>query len=322
MTLHNAPPQTPVSYPAASSRRCLLCGHQEHTVVFHESGIDILRCNACRHVFSSYAAHPHYDGFWGNDVLAEKQPYWGTARAAMYGDFLKGFLHGRTGRLLDMGCGLGFFLQRVSQCPGWEVAGCEISATAVTYARDILGQRNIVCDQPETVDFSEAEFDIITMWDVIDHIPFPDPLLRRCWTLLKTGGICFIRTPNILTQLPRARLKRLTAFSQPNVQCIQPRDHLHHYSPTSIRKLLERNMFADIQFTHLQPVLSDKSRVFRGIKRVGFEIVRALALISRGRLNYDSLFVVARKTGDGPPEPRRTNDSFAGLTKGARSNDG
>jgi len=277
---------------------CLLCGGWRHRPVFEEGGIDIVQCCECHHVFSSFAGEAHYDGFWGDDVADSEHPYWSKARARMYCEFGCRFLTGRSGRLLDMGCGLGFFLKGMARYEGWESYGCEISPAAVRHARERLGIGNVMCTRLEDAKWPEGSFDIITMWDVIDHILAPDPLLRRCHALLKEGGICFIRTPNVSMHLPRAKLKKLVWGMRRDVAYLQARDHLHHYSTSSIRRLLERNGFAEVAFVHLRPVESVNrmdNAVVRGVREVWFQTVRALAVLSGGRLNYDNLFVVARK---------------------------
>ena len=73
---------------------------------------------------------------------------------------------------------------------------------------------------------------------------------------------------------------------------------LHHYSMSSIRRLLERNGFARVKFVHLHPIQGmavSKSGFLPGVKNAWFEAVRALAIVSRGHLNFDNLFVFARK---------------------------
>jgi 2-polyprenyl-3-methyl-5-hydroxy-6-metoxy-1,4-benzoquinol methylase len=290
--------------PDVAPLQCLMCGGLQHRPIFNEFGIDILRCRECHHVFSSFRSDPHYDGFWGEGVAESDLLYWKEARSTMYQDFFERFLIGCSWRLLDMGCGLGFFLKAMAPYANWEAYGCEISPVAVRYARQTLGLTNVICSRLEEADLPQSSFDLITMWDVIDHIPRPDPLLRRCHALLREGGICFIRTPNVVIQLPRARLKQLLWRMQPGVAYLQARDHAHHYSMSSIRKLLERNGFARVQFVHLRPVqtvLDGQHGVRRRAKHVGFEVVRALATVSRGHVNFDNLFVLAHKE----PQTRR-----------------
>jgi SAM-dependent methyltransferase len=286
---------------------CLLCGGRRHRSVFDEHGIAIVRCRDCGHVSSSYAGERHYDGFWGDEVGEDEHTYWRKARASTYRHFLDRFVAGKGGRLLDMGCGLGFFLQEMRDYPDWQSYGCEISPAAVRYARERLSLANVVCARLEEAPLPEASFDIITMWDVLDHLLAPDPVLRRCHALLKDDGFCFIRTPNIAMHLPRARVNKLVWGIRPGVSYLQARDHMHHYSTSSARRLLERNGFTRIQFVHLRPVASvarSDSASARAMRAVWFHAVRALAVCSGGRLNFDNLFIVARKGSDGSRDDR------------------
>jgi hypothetical protein len=145
------------------------------------------------------------------------------------------------------------------------------------------------------------------MWDVLDHILRPDPLLGQCHALLKSDGMLFIRTPNVATQLLRARIMTAVGGTRPDKGYLQGNDHPHHYSMRSIRALLERNGFVNVTFIHLHPIGSESGIGWRAalagpIKNTGFHILRALAVCSGGRLNFDNLFVVARK-GAAAPSP-------------------
>jgi 2-polyprenyl-3-methyl-5-hydroxy-6-metoxy-1,4-benzoquinol methylase len=275
-----------------------MCNGVQHATIFTEGGIDILRCKRCGHVFSSFPADPHYSGFWGDDVAPGAHHYWSKARARMHRAFFRRFVAGRSGRLLDMGCGLGFFLKAVLAYPGWDTFGCEVSPAAVRYAREQLGLRQVTCTALQDADLPPASFDLITMWDVIDHIPHPDPLLSRCNSLLRNDGMLFIRTPNVSIQLLRARAMRAIAPFGASQKYLQGADHAHHYSMYTIRKLLERNGFLDITFLHFPPV--ETGQGWRGVpvnvaKRASFQFLRAIADCSSGSLNFDNLFVAARK---------------------------
>jgi 2-polyprenyl-3-methyl-5-hydroxy-6-metoxy-1,4-benzoquinol methylase len=284
----------------AVTMTCLMCGGHRHRRVFEEFGTDIVRCRDCGHVFSSFRSDPHYDGYWGDEVPEADHFYWKTARSSMYRNFLRKFIAGRSGRLLDMGCGLGFFVKTMTSYPAWETYGCEISSAAVRYARERLHLDNVICGRLDEADFPPGSFDVITMWDVIDHIPRPDPVLRHCHALLKDGGVCFIRSPNIRVQLPRARLNKALRGMRPGVAYLQARHHAHHYSRSSLRRLLERNGFSAVSYLHLRPIqdgAGGASWLSRAIKNACFEAVRALAIGSAGHLNFNNLFVIARKAG-------------------------
>ena len=284
--------------PQGSPVQCLLCGGARHRSVFAELDIDILRCDSCGHVFSSFRGDPHYSGFWGSEVAPGEHLYWSKARARMYRAFFGRFIAGRSGRLLDMGSGLGYFLKAMAAYPGWDAYGCEISPAAVKYAREALGVENVVCSRLQDVDLPPASFDIVTLWDVIDHVPHPDPLLDRCHALLKKDGTLFLRTPNVTVQLLRARVMQAIGAMRPGTKYLQGSDHAHHYSMDSIRRLLGRNGFSEVRFVHLPPV--ETGTGWRGAfvnlaKTASFQALRALAICSADRLNFDNLFVVARK---------------------------
>jgi 2-polyprenyl-3-methyl-5-hydroxy-6-metoxy-1,4-benzoquinol methylase len=275
----------------------------QHRVVFTEFGIDILRCKSCGHVFSSFRADPHYAGFWGDDVAPGEHHYWSKARARMHRDFFERFIEGRAGRLLDMGCGLGFFLKALAPYREWEAHGYEISPAAVRHARERLGLANVTCGPLECADLPRGSFDIITMWDVIDHIPQPDPLLAKCRALLKEDGILFIRAPNVAVQLPRARLLKAVGGIRSGRKYLQGTDHPHHYSARSMRKLLNRNGFPDPVFIHMHPIETGvgwRAAFVNPVKNIFFHMLRALAVCSGGYLNYDNLFVIAQKRTPAP----------------------
>jgi hypothetical protein len=103
--------------PPLAPLHCLMCRRLQHRVVFTESGIDILRCEDCGHVFSSFRADPHYSGYWGADVAPGEHHYWSKARKKMHRDFFQRFVVRRSGRLLDMGSGLGTLMVAKSLLP-------------------------------------------------------------------------------------------------------------------------------------------------------------------------------------------------------------
>jgi 2-polyprenyl-3-methyl-5-hydroxy-6-metoxy-1,4-benzoquinol methylase len=104
--------------------------------------------------------------------------------------------HKSDGRLLDIGCATGNFLAAMQRYPGWEVYGVEISPFASAYARDVLGL-NVHTGTLETAQLPVEDFDVITLWDVIEHMPDPLESLGRMYRLLKPGGMLIMRTPNL-----------------------------------------------------------------------------------------------------------------------------
>jgi 2-polyprenyl-3-methyl-5-hydroxy-6-metoxy-1,4-benzoquinol methylase len=104
--------------------------------------------------------------------------------------------HKKSGRLLDLGCATGNFLEMMRDHPGWEVYGVEPNATASDYARNQLGL-NVKTGFLEQVDHPDNYFDVITLWNVLEHLADPLSALKRIYELLKPDGILIFNTPNL-----------------------------------------------------------------------------------------------------------------------------
>ncbi len=280
-------------------RICLICGASQNQVVFREFEIDILRCRSCGHVSSTHPGEKDYSSYWGEGVTeSEAFLWWDQAHRKVFDSFCKKFISGKRGKLLDVGCGLGYFVKKVSESPDWEVFGYEISPAAVDYARNNLGLKNVLAGRVEESNFTPGSFDIITLWDVLEHIPQPDVLLGYLHSLLKENGILFIHTPNIAIQLPKARAKKILKGMNSEVHYLEAKDHMHIYSMKNLKKLLLRNSFAEVDFIHLPPIqaISGKSNLaLILVKNLWYFLSVALFKVSLGRVNLDNLFAVVKK---------------------------
>ncbi len=281
------------------SKTCVVCRSLENKVVFQELGIDVLRCAKCGHVFSSYEVDQNYDHYFGDQPIEpEGQFWWDEAHQEMYDDFCQRFIAGRSGKLLDVGCGLGYFVKKVSSFPAWQAYGYEISPQAVDFARNKLGLHNVSCGRVEDSSCAKNSFDVITLWDVVEHIPDPDPLLSYLSCLLTNDGMLFMHTPNIEVQLPKARLRKLLKGMKADIHYLEARDHVNIYSMRTISQVLNRNGFSPVRFIHLRPIQSlsgSRSKLLRLLKNLWFHSAVALFGMSFGRVNLDNLFVIADK---------------------------
>ncbi len=102
----------------------------------------------------------------------------------------------RHGRLLDVGCATGDFLDAMRRYPGWEVYGVELNERASEYARRQLGL-TVTTGTLEDADYPERYFDVVTLWHVLEHIYDPLGALRKIYRLLKSEGILIFTTPNL-----------------------------------------------------------------------------------------------------------------------------
>jgi len=98
------------------------------------------------------------------------------------------------GSLLDVGCATGDFLHAFQTATGWDVMGLEIVPEAAAAAR--AKGLTIIEKDLEDANLSDGSFDVITLWDVLEHMPNPAKVLRICYALLKPGGSLVLKCPD------------------------------------------------------------------------------------------------------------------------------
>jgi len=97
--------------------------------------------------------------------------------------------------LLDIGCGEGFFLYNASRA-GYVAKGIELSQDAAAYAKREFSLA-IEARAFEERQFPENCFDIVTLWQVLEHLPYPLAILKEAHRILKPGGLLIVSTPDI-----------------------------------------------------------------------------------------------------------------------------
>ncbi len=107
------------------------------------------------------------------------------------------------GRVLDLGAGDGHFLKEARDI-GWQVEGIELSEPRLRRAREMFGLVLTAADLA-TVEFPAASFDAITMFQLIEHLHTPRPVLERLHRFLRPGGVLLVSTPNILAHARKGR---------------------------------------------------------------------------------------------------------------------
>jgi ubiquinone/menaquinone biosynthesis C-methylase UbiE len=151
-------------------------------------------------------------------------------------------LVGHAGKLLDIGCGQGYFVKLASE-HGWQAEGIEVSAPEIKYARDVFKLK--VYDKPlELLSIPENTYDAVTLWRVLDQLPQPRKELERIYKILKPGGIVWIRVYNFDYHYPAAILGQLPFFKR---NAIEPGIvHPYGINANSLRTVLAATGFKDI----------------------------------------------------------------------------
>jgi len=156
--------------------------------------------------------------------------------------YLHGLLKGKgieKGRILDVGCSTGKLIYHLRTL-GWEVAGCDVNADAVSVARS--NGLNAYLGAIETLDLEEGRFDVITMSDVLEHLPSLERALQRAHSLLNERGVLVIRIPSADCGFARSTLflSRMTGLPWAHSEAPY---HLFDFSEKSIREILNRKGF-------------------------------------------------------------------------------
>ncbi len=170
----------------------------------------------------------------------------------------------RQGDLLDVGCGMGDFCA-VARGAGFRVFGTEFSDAYADHTTQVVGLQDIFIGRLQDIDFGGRQFDVITLWHVLEHLPDPLETLICLRRVLKPGGVLGVEVPN--TEQARARpMYRSDLEDYP----LDRLEHLFYYSERSLQHLCERAGFHRLAVTFVdahQPARHLLKLLLRKIKR-------------------------------------------------------
>ncbi len=235
--------------------RCNLCGSDRHVHLFRKHGYDLVRCTGCDLAFVAnppdeagikaiYTASSAYHDRLLDSGSAEFARQRRVARQHM--QMLRRFRAHVAGlSVLDIGCSSGIFLDE-ARTAGMRPHGAELSPDTAAFAHDHFGLP-VHHGSWREAGYEAASFDVITLFDVIEHLPDPFGELQAIHRLLKPGGLLLQSTPDIDGLFPRASLplaKVLDYWPHP-----EPPHHLFQFSAKTLAKMLERAGFR-VEGTH------------------------------------------------------------------------
>lgn len=188
----------------------------------------LARCPACSLVWLSNPPAPsemhlHYTDAYHKLISAggRNSPYRWRARKAALAPYKQ------CGALLDLGCSSGAFLESLKGEP-WRLYGIEMSAEGAKTAEATSGAQVFVGDIPEAP-FGRESFDVITCFDVLEHVYDPRLVMAKVGEWLKPGGIFYVLVPNVDSAEGRVFGSYWHGLELPR--------HLFHYSPASLKFL-------------------------------------------------------------------------------------
>jgi SAM-dependent methyltransferase len=135
---------------------------------------------------------------------------------------------GRTGRVLDVGCGPGYLLREFRE-RGWEVQGTEFSEQSALHARKVLGLP-VAIGELSALRFPNESFDAVVMWHVLEHVADPHGTVSEVARILRPGGVFLCAVPNFGSLEARFARDKWFHLDVPR--------HLNHFTVPVLTRLL------------------------------------------------------------------------------------
>ena len=231
---------------------CNACGEMGSEPLLRKDGYQLMRCGVCGLI--SVADPPNDDersklysfdtGYHASLVDDAASVAFHEREASLNLRVLSRFASG--GRLLDVGCSTGLFL-RAARAIGWDGQGLEYSPDSSRIARE-QHHLEVKTGELQAGTYAPASFDVVTMWDVIEHVPDPYATLIQIHRILDEDGQVLLKTPNADGLFPRLSLRlagRLGFWGH-----AEPPGHLFQFSVATLSRLAERAGFRVVGVCH------------------------------------------------------------------------
>jgi len=228
-----------------SDQKCIVCGSVEKADFYPA----IVKCQDCgfisadvrltdEEMFELYKK----DYFFGqeySDYIADKKVLQRNfnARMKVLGKMLDPVRHRR---LLEVGCAYGFFLETVRDLFD-EITGIDIAEDGIRHASEELGL-NVVQSDLRSHDFDGGKFDVVCMWDTVEHLRDPDLYLQKIAEITEPGALLALTTGDIGSFNARLRKEKW--------RLLHPPTHIHYFSQQSMRRFLVKYDFEVLYSGH------------------------------------------------------------------------
>lgn len=225
-----------MSVATAPAPNCPVCRRGRSETFCRKSGKEYRQCSNCTHVFlttppESEDITKYYSDRTSHHSSTTKQQ-WDYSEAKFdnfYMPLLKRIERLSNGKqILDVGCSNGAFL-KAAERRGWSAEGLELETSSYQVAlQNGLHVRN---EDLVSCAFPDQAFDIVTMWQLIEHLSAPREFITEIKRILRPGGLLVISTPNVQSIAWKLLREQWGA--------VEPEVHLHLFTVKSLKYLIQ-----------------------------------------------------------------------------------
>ncbi|QGZ39934.1 methyltransferase family protein [Pseudoduganella flava] len=246
--------------------------HRMQGKVFLKNGVDIYRCGDCGCIMADidfnheqYESNEYYTMSYR--TLESIDKVWGFRWRYVLDKIVKS---GNVASLLDVGAGNGYFVSLAAKEFGLRATGLEISTEEIRFAEEHVGVKLVnedVCRHKEM-------YDVVTSFNVLEHVADPHGFLSAVLERVKPGGLIVVTTPN-----PGCIHAKVKGLERWNMVC--PPHHINLFSKQSLLEMLEQRGAEPLSYETLSTYISfvrdfDSSNLV--LRRTFFNLLRMAGL--------------------------------------------
>jgi len=214
-------------------RRCPVCDTPPGRGLFVKDGFRHVQCPECGLIYVSLILREDVmEKYWREELawtgVLNSGPQMELDRLKyLYGlDLISHRLEGR--RLLDIGSGPGGFVRLAGEA-GWQATALELNQES---SRQLEAEGyQVIVRQLEMADLPTDSYDLISLWEVLEHLPDPKSIMAEARRLLNPDGLFLILVPNVKSLVSRLLHEKSNTFGG--------HSHLNHFSPETLAALLD-----------------------------------------------------------------------------------
>ena len=248
---------------------CPLCGSVQNTVKYKKlryPGASLVKCDHCSHIYTRLNREIENKNLYSEgayELVDTRNSIYDKILSREYGRVMRSIkaFKPQMGRLLDFGCGKGK-LGSIAKNKGWQVDGVETSIERAAYAKNIYGL-DVSTDVYSSGEIFPYDFDVITLFHVIEHLEHPQVLLDELIkNNLSKNGLLVIEVPNINSEQSR--------IAGSKWMHLDPQRHISHFTPKRLEQMARDLGLTTVRISSFSFHLGVLGMIDSLLKRLGY----------------------------------------------------